>query len=79
MTKMMPDRKFYLARRDTRWDVYPQREPLEAVAHDWHGFWALTKDGEWFKTPTSYVMGREVTEAEALAFASTSVPAGEVG
>lgn len=60
--------KFYIARRNTRWDVYPQREPEVAIAHDWHGFWALTLNGEWFKDPTSYDLGREVAEAEAIAF-----------
>lgn len=60
--------KFYIARRNTRWDVYPQRQPEVAVAHDWHGFWSLALTGEWFKTPTSYDLGREVTEAEAIAF-----------
>ena len=60
--------KFYIARRNTRWDVYPQREPEVAVAHDYHGFWALTLTGEWFKTPTSYDLGREITEAEAVEF-----------
>jgi hypothetical protein len=57
--------KFYIARRDTRWDVYPQKQPEEIVAHDWHGFWAKGRDGQWFKTPTSYVLQREITEAEA--------------
>lgn len=60
--------KFYIARRNTRWDVYPQREPEVAVAHDCHGFWSLTLAGEWFKDPTSYDLGREITEAEAVAF-----------
>jgi hypothetical protein len=61
----MIDPKFYVARRDTRWDVYPQREPPEIVAHDWYGFWAKTTDGQWFKTPTAYVLLREISEAEA--------------
>ncbi len=60
--------RFYLATRDTRWDVYPNREPVEAIAHDYEGFWALTAAGEWFKTPTSYNLVREITEDEALAF-----------
>lgn len=62
--RMMKDAKFYVARRDTRWDVYPQREPEVFVAHDWHGFWALTDDGEWFKTPTSYVLIRQIDDAK---------------
>ena len=64
--------RFYLARRCTRWDVYPQRQPLEAIAHDYEGFWALTDAGEWFKTPTSYVFEREITESEARAFRLTA-------
>ncbi len=66
--RMMPDAKFYIGRRDTRWDVYPQREPSEAVGHDYWGFWTIGKSGEWFLTPTSYVFEREVTKAEAEAF-----------
>lgn len=69
MRHKMIDPKFYLGRRDTRWDVYPQKEPLVVVAHDWHGFWARTADGQWFKSPTSYVLQREITEQEANACA----------
>jgi hypothetical protein len=58
--------KFYVARRDTRWDVYPQREPEQVVAHDWHGFWAWSAGGFWFKTPASFVFIREITKQEAL-------------
>lgn len=65
---MEANAKFYVARRDTRWDVYPQRQPEEVVAHDWHGFWSRSKvTGEWFKTPTSYVLEREITREEAEA------------
>lgn len=60
--------KFYLARRCTRWDVYPQPQPLEAIAFDWQGYWARTESGEWFLSPASYNFQREITEAEALAF-----------
>lgn len=67
-TQMMPDAKFYLARRDTRWDVYPQREPLEPIAHDWYGFWARDPVVGWYKTPRSYVYEREITKAEADAY-----------
>lgn len=71
---MMPDVKFYIGRRDTRWDVYPQREPEVAVAHDWHGFWLFSREGGfWFKAPGSYVLGQQTTKAEAEAFTS---PAG---
>ena len=67
---MMPDAKFYLARRDTRWDVYPGREQIEAVAHDWYGFWSFdAANGFWWKTPTSYVLENEITKSEAEAFA----------
>lgn len=70
--------KFYIATRNTRWDVYPQREPAVAVAHDYYGFWALTLTGEWFKTPVSYDLHHEVTEAEAIAFHNnTQMPVAE--
>jgi len=60
--------KFYIARRDTRWDVYPQREPEEVVAYDYYGFWKRSADGTWFQSPASYVFVREIgiVEAEAL-------------
>jgi hypothetical protein len=29
--------EFYEARRDTRWDVYPQAEPVQSVAVEWAG------------------------------------------
>jgi len=60
---MMSNVKFYEARRDTRWDVYPQAEPVEVVAHDWYGFWArVPATGEWFLTPTSYVLLCEIPD-----------------
>ena len=57
--------KFYIGRRDTRWDVYPNQEPEQFVAHDYNGFWAI-HDGTWFKSPTSYVLIREITEQEVV-------------
>jgi hypothetical protein len=66
--------KFYLARRDTRWDIYPQQEPLKAVAHDWHGFWERDAQVGWFKTPTSYVLAKEITEDEANAYPLVEAP-----
>jgi hypothetical protein len=46
------------AKRDTRWDVYPQDEPAQLVAYNWEGFWLPLPDGRWFKAPTSFsVMG----------------------
>jgi len=68
-TTTMINPKFYVARRDTRWDVYPQREPETVVARDWHGFWAYAPGVGWFKSPASYVTFQEITEAEALALA----------
>lgn len=67
-TKMIRP-KFYIGRRDTRWDVYPQAEPEQVVAHDWHGYWAKTPDGQWFMSPASYNLIREISEAEANAIA----------
>ena len=68
--RMMPDAKFYTARRCTRWDVYPQAQPLTAVAHDWYGFWTFDTraGGGWSPTPTAYVLGKEITRdaAEAM-------------
>jgi len=63
--------KYYKARRDTRWDVYPQQEPVEVVALDYQGFWAKTVRGEWFKSPASYLCGEQITEAEAAAIQGT--------
>lgn len=60
--------KFYLARRDTRWDPYPSQEPIKAVALDWHGYWERWTDGKWFKTPVSYVLVKEITEDEANSY-----------
>lgn len=57
--------KFYIGRRDTRWDVYPQPEPEQVVAHDASGFWAKTKDGRWYKSPASFHMLHEISEEEA--------------
>lgn len=53
-----------VGRRDTRWDVYPQQEQEELIAHNYDGFWALLPDrSAWFKTPTSYVIQRLVDNA----------------
>lgn len=60
--------KFYLGTRDTRWDPYPQREPVRAIAHDYQGFWERNNRGEWFKTPVSYNFSKEITEKEANEF-----------
>lgn len=57
--------KFYMARRDTRWDPYPQRESERPVAHDYYGFWALSADRQWFKSCAGYVLLREITREEA--------------
>lgn len=59
--------KFYLARIDTRWHVYPQRQPLVAVALDYRGYWAFSKHGFWYKAPVSYNLEKEVTEERAVA------------
>lgn len=60
--------KFYLARRDTRWDPYPSQEPVKAVALDWHGYWERDAKIGWFKTPVSYVVVREISKDEADAY-----------
>lgn len=59
--------KFYLGRRNTRWHVYPSREPLVAVAVDYRGHWAFSKHGFWYKSPSEFDLTCEVTEAEAVA------------
>lgn len=60
--------KYYFARRDTRWDVYPSQAPLEVVAHDYYGFWKYSKEfNGWWKTPTSYVFRSEIEIAGATA------------
>jgi hypothetical protein len=60
-----PRAKFYIGHRCTRWDVYPQQEPAQVVAHDWEGFYALTEDGRWFKSPASYTFMNEISRADA--------------
>ena len=70
----MIDPKFYIARRDTRWDVYPSREPEKAIAFDWKGFWEQYEPGLWFYNPyTSYNLCREISEEEAVSFAAAEV------
>lgn len=70
---MMSDVKFYEARRDTRWDPYPNREPLCVVAHDWNGFWEQSAPGEWFLCrSTSFNLGRQITKEEAEQFVATN-------
>lgn len=60
--------KFYIARRCSRFDVYPDRYASVAIAHDYNGFWQLTSDGQWFKTPSSFVLlSAPITEEEAIA------------
>jgi hypothetical protein len=62
-----PKYGLYWARRDTRWDVYPQREPLQLVKYEWEGFFAPTQDGQWYKTVASFDLARTATEAEIAA------------
>lgn len=62
----MIDPKFYIGRRDTRWDPYPSQEPEQPIAHDWYGFWAKDIKGQWFKAPESYVLIRQISEQEAI-------------
>lgn len=64
--KNMIQPKFYIGRRDNRWDPYPSQEPEQPIAHDWHGFWAKDSKGNWFKAPVSYILVREISEEEAL-------------
>ncbi len=45
------DAKLWWAQRSTRWDPYPQREPVKLVAHDWWGTWEPLPDGHWFLSP----------------------------
>lgn len=63
-TKPEAKARFFVGRRSTRWDVYPQQEHEQACALDWHGFWAMTKDGQWFKSPSSYECVRDVTREQ---------------
>jgi hypothetical protein len=56
---------------DTRWDVYPQREPPQVIAFNWDGFWALSEKADgtrfWFRTPASYVVIEDNITAERAA------------
>lgn len=59
--------RFWIGRRDTRWDVYPQQEPQQIVAHDCHGYWEYSTNGFWFRTPRAFNFEREISRAEAEA------------
>ena len=50
------DTKYYWGSVDTRWHVYPQRQTVQLIAHNWHGFWCPLPDGRWFKSPISFVL-----------------------
>jgi len=60
--------KFYVARRDTRWDVCPSEEPKKVIAFDYNGYWDYAPIVGWFKTPTCYNFVREITKEEADSF-----------
>ena len=51
---MNQDRKLLWGKRCTRWDIYPQQEPVQLIAFDWHGFWCPQPDGSWYKSPESF-------------------------
>jgi hypothetical protein len=63
---LQKDARFWLARRDTRWDVYPSQQPLTVCAHDWWGFWALSEQGFWYYcSATSFRFQQEITREQA--------------
>jgi len=70
-----PQDGLYWARRSTRWDVYPQQEPLQLVAFDYDGFWEPFPDGTWFKTPTSYALAERADGLTGGRWASCYVTA----
>jgi hypothetical protein len=47
--------------QDTRWHVYPQRQRPQVAAHCWEGWYLPTPEGRWFKSPSSFHFGPEVT------------------
>ena len=47
------------AQRDTRWDVYPQQEPVQLAAHNWEGWWLPCPDGTWYKSPVGFNVAGE--------------------
>jgi hypothetical protein len=57
-------RRYYAGTRDTRWDVYPHRGPVVAVAYDGDHVYTADARGEWCKAPM-YNLGAEVTERDA--------------
>ncbi len=59
----MRSAKYYWAKLDTRWHVYPQAEPTQLVAHNWEGFWCPLPDGRWYKSPVSFVLQCEADMA----------------
>lgn len=47
--------KLWWAQRDTRWDVYPQQQPVELIGFNWEGYWCPQPDGTWYKSPTAFI------------------------
>ncbi len=54
----------YWAKRDNRWDVYPNAEPHQLVFHNYEGSWLPDPDGTWHKSCVGFVL---VAEASAVA------------
>jgi hypothetical protein len=50
--------------RDTRWDVYPQREPVQLATHNAEGFWFPQPDGTWYKSSQSYLIVGHASAAD---------------
>lgn len=65
--KISKNAKFYKVKRDTRWDVYPQEQPVLVGRKDDVGVWLPNGKGGWFLPPGSYYLVEEITEEQAEA------------
>lgn len=59
----IPKGAYFWASVDTRWHVYPQRQPVQLVAHNYDGFWCPLPDGQWYRSPVSFVCQRDADMA----------------
>jgi hypothetical protein len=57
------DAELLWARRDNRWDVYPDTQPTELAVHNYEGWWLPSHDspGMWYKSPCSYVTASDAS------------------
>jgi hypothetical protein len=66
LANVPPRAKVVWASRDTRWDVYPQQEPVVLAAHNWDGWYLPQPDGSWFKAPGSFISAATLANPEEV-------------